>query len=299
MTVSHFDEDGNLVQRDFSELFAQTVGRPVLIQVQGSMTTPDIALGGMLWSHSWLQANRAITPDTVVIAFDWPSQRIYRNDFLDVNEKGRRAFVAAYHLAQFVQAFPASSRICLLGQSYGGRVVPGALHLLGGGQLGNHPCVGLAGVRPDLDLRGIIIAGASDRNWLDPGQKFDRALHAVTGFLNLYNRRDESLILYPFLIRSGHRNALGRLGLSNHDFDKLGPLAARYEEHDINDILGTEHSLLDATANPRIGRWIAPYAWAPDPGPSTKQAETDPTPYGGRNNNRVRRFEINRSGNSR
>jgi hypothetical protein len=298
MRVRHFDESGDLVERDFEEMFAQAAGRPVLIQVQGSLVTPDIALGGLLWSHSWLQANRAITPDAVVIAFDWPSQRVYRNDVLDVNEKGRRALIAAYHLAEFVQEFPPSSRICLLGQSYGGRVVPGALHLLGGGQLG-HQRVCLPTLRPDLDLRAVIIAGASDRTWLDPGQKFDRALHAANGFLNLYNTRDESLLLYPGLIRSGHHRALGRLGLSNRDFDKLGPLAARYEEHDINDILGSEHSLLDATANPRIGRWIAPYAWAPDPGPSPRQAETDPTPYGGSNNNRVRRFEINRGGSSR
>jgi hypothetical protein len=299
MRVRHFDESGDLVERDFSEMFAQAVGRPVLIQVQGSLTTPDIALGGLLWSHSWLQANRAITPDAVVIAFDWPSQRVYRNDYLDVNEKGRRAFVAAYHLAQLVQAFPPSSRICLLGQSYGGRVVPGALHLLGGGQLGHHHPVGLSSLRPDLDLRAVIIAAATDRNWLDPGQKFDRALNATNGFLNLYNSRDESLLFYPALTRSGHHHALGRLGLSNRDFDRLGPVAERYEEHDINDILGGEHSLLDATANPRIGRWIAPYAWAPDPGPSPKQPETDATPYGGSNNNRVRRFEIRRGGNSR
>ena len=70
-----------------------------------------------------------------MIAFDWPSQRIYRNDTRDINEKGRRAFVAAYHLARFIQAFPPESRICVLGQSYGGRVVPSALHLMGGGGL--------------------------------------------------------------------------------------------------------------------------------------------------------------------
>ena len=82
-----------------------------------------------------------------------------------------------------------------------------------------------------------------------------------------HNRRDEALILYPSLVRSDHHRALGRAGLSNADLRKLGPLAARYEEHDIHEILGAEHTLLDAVANPRIARWIAPYAWAPDPGP--------------------------------
>src|SRR5262249_47991077 len=67
---------------------------------------------------------------------------------------------------------------------------------------------------------------------------------------------------------SGHHRALGRVGLSNRDFARLGPLAARYAEHDVHDILGREHSLLDAVASPEIARRMAPYLWAPDPGPS-------------------------------
>jgi hypothetical protein len=302
LKVLHFNERGELEERRPEELFAQTVGRPVLIQVQGSLTTPDIALGGLMWTHTWLQGHRALPPDAVIIAFDWPSQRVYRNDVLDINEKGRRAYVAAFHLARFVLGFPESSRVCLLGQSYGGRVVPGALHLLGGGSLNSQsrdPKVCLPTTRPDLNLNGIIIAGASDRTWLDPGQRYDRTLAASGRFLNLYNRRDESLLLYPFLLRSDHHRALGRLGLSNRDFARLGPLVARYEEHDIHDILGVEHSLLDAVANPQVGRWIAPYVWAPDPGPVFQQTETSPTPYGGTSSRGLRQFEINRQGNGR
>ena len=70
--------------------------------------------------------------------------------------------------------------------------------------------------------------------------------------------------------------ALGKLGLNNHDFARLGPMASRYAEHDIHDLLGREHSLLDATANRQIARWIAPYAWAPDPGPAPPREDTEP-----------------------
>ena len=267
----HFDDQGDLVDVDPAMLFAQTLGKPVFIQVQGSLTTPDVALGGLLWTHSWLQKNRAMRPETVVIAFDWPSQRVYRNDVRDINEKGRRAYVAGYHLARFVQSFPPGSRICVLGQSYGGRVVPSALHLLGGGSLNSQdhdPPVRLPAVRSDLQVRAIVLAGASDRTWLDPSARLDRALHGCEGLLNLYNRRDEALRLYPLLHRSGHRHALGRVGLSNRDFARLGPLAARYAEQDLHEILGREHTLLDAVANPQIARRMAPYLWAPDPGPA-------------------------------
>lgn len=280
LKVQRLAETGGLKQVDPSELFAKVQGHPVLIQVQGSLTTPDAALGGMLWTQSWLGKRRALPPDTVVIAFDWPSQRIYRSDPKDIDEKGRRAYVAGFHLARFLQGFPASSRVCLLGQSFGGRVVPAALHLLGGGALNSQdkdPEVRLPGTRPDLHVRAVIIAGASDRNWLNPGERMGRALLGCEALLNLYNRKDEALRLYPFLIRSNHHRALGKVGLSESDFEQLGPLAARYVEHDVDSLLMSEHSLLDAVANPQIGRWIAPYVWAPDPGPSEPRPELGTT----------------------
>ncbi|HWE38005.1 MAG TPA: hypothetical protein VG406_15650 [Isosphaeraceae bacterium] len=279
LRVLHFDDRGRLVRRSPAELFAQAVGHPVFIQVQGSLTTPDIALGGLLWSRSWLEHNGAMPKDAVVIAFDWPSQRVYRHDVRDINEKGRRAYVAGYHLARFLQGFPAGSRICVLGQSYGGRVVPSALHLLGGGCLNSQdhdPPVRLPGLRRDLRVRAVVIAGASDHDWLDPGQRLDHALLGCEMLLNLYNRRDEALRLYPFLVRSGHRRALGRVGLTNRDLDRLGPLASRYAERDIHDDLGTEHSLLDAVANREIARVIAPYNWSPDPGPGPPEPPSLP-----------------------
>ena len=211
-----------------------------------------------------------ITPDAVVIAFDWPSQRVYGEDIRDINEKGQRAFVAAFHLAVFLSSFPSGSRITLVGQSFGGRVVPSALHVLGGGVVHgktHEPTARLTSERPDLRVRAVVIGAAIDHNWLDPGQRLDRALVGCEAFLNLYNRKDEALLLYPSLVRSDHRRALGRVGLSNADFEELGPLAARYQEHDVHAILGPEHTLLDAVANPKIARWIAPYAWSNDPGP--------------------------------
>jgi hypothetical protein len=279
LKVQHFDANGRLITVDPVVLFAQAVGHPVFIQVQGNLTTPDTALGGLLWSHSWLQRDRAMPADTVVIAFDWPSQRVSRRDVRDVEEKGRRAYVAGFHLARFVQGFPPESRICLLGQSFGGRVVPSALHLLGGGSLNSQardPEVRLPWLRPDLEIHGVILAGASDRTWLNPGARLDHALLGCSAFLNLYNGRDEALRLYPFLRRSGHHRALGKLGLTNRDFDRLGPLAARYEEHDDDEQLGREHTLLDAVANRQIARWIAPYLWAPDPGPMPARDHSEP-----------------------
>lgn len=291
LKVQHFDAEGRLITVDPGLLFARAVGRPVFIQVQGNLTTPDAALGALLWAHSWLQRDRAMPPDTVVIAFDWPSHRVDRLAVRDIDEKGRRAFVAGFHLARFVQGFPINSRICLLGQSFGGRIVPAALHLLGGGCLNSQardPEVRLPWLRPDLDIHAVILAGASDRTWLNPGARLDHALLGCSALLNLYNGRDEALQLYPLLRRGGHHHAIGKLGLTNRDFEKLGPLAARYEEHNIDAQLGREHTLLDAVANRQIARWIAPYLWAPDPGPLPPRDHSEPR--GNRNAPSLRRL---------
>ncbi len=259
---------GELQQRSITELFDATIGHPVLIQIQGNLTTKDSALGALLWTHSWLQRHEAITPDTVLIAFDWPAERVYRNDTRDVNEKGRRAFDAAWHLARFLQAFPGGSRITLLGQSYGGRVVAATLHLLAGGILKDTrfaDSFGLEAGRADLHIRAIVLAGAIDRDWLDPGARLGEALKACEAYLDLTNHRDEALSLYPLLVQSGMHKAMGRTGLSNKDLDRLGELASRYVERDVETELKGNHTLLDAIANPRIARWMAPYLWTSPP----------------------------------
>ena len=50
--------------------------------------------------------------------------------------------------------------------------------------------------------------------------------------------------------------------LSNRDFTRLGPLAARYAERDLGPIIGRDHSLTGAVASPRVAAWVAPYTWA-------------------------------------
>ncbi len=134
LKVLHFDERGELKPRPPSELLAEVAVRPVLIQVQGSLTTPDVALGGMLWTHTWLDRNQALPRGRGHhrLRLAEPaglSQRRPRHQ--REGAAGVRRGVPPRAVLPGVPA--ASSRVCLLGQSYGGRVVPSALHLLGGG----------------------------------------------------------------------------------------------------------------------------------------------------------------------
>ena len=274
LEVGGISADAIIERRRLDDLHAAMPDRVVVIQVHGSLTYFDAALAGGLWAHAWLTLRGAMPPNALFIDFDWPSWRVFKSDVRDINEKGRRAYIAGLHLAQLIQTFPPGTRVCLIGQSYGGRVVLSALHLLGGGQLDSQsgdPPVRLPGARPDLRLRAIIIGAAADHDWLAPGQRFDRALFACEGLLNLHNSRDVALKLYPLLFRGGQRPSIGRRGLTAADFQALGPLAARIEQRDILDEVGPAHTLLDTIADQDVARWMAPYIWMPRAG-----ARSDP-----------------------
>jgi hypothetical protein len=257
---------GALAPRDFAGLLGQATGGPVVFVVHGNLIAYDAAVNGSLWVHDRLDRLGALPPAAVVVGFDWPGEQVYRLDPRDLAEKQRRAFVAGYHLARVVQALPAGCPVTLIGHSDGGRAVAAALHLLGGGGLGamsmRDPVARLPASRPDLRLRAVLVAAAVDRHWLDPGERLDRALPACEGLLNLYNRRDEALPLYPLDLRTDHRRAIGRVGLANRDFARLGPLAARYVEEDLRPIIGRDHSLTGAVASPGVAARVAPYTWA-------------------------------------
>lgn len=148
---------------------------------------------------------------------------VYPNLIRDANEKGRRAFIAGHHLALFLSRFPPRSRVCLVGHSHGGLAVQAALHLFGGGTLDDgFDATVLLGTAPQLRLRAVLIAPASDRQWLDPGDRLGRTLRASEGVLCLFNPLDPVLPIHPFGRYSDSRRALGVAGLRRIDEDRIG-----------------------------------------------------------------------------
>ncbi|WP_435020767.1 alpha/beta hydrolase [Tundrisphaera sp. TA3] len=266
LRASRLEAGGCMARRDPSELLGLAGTRPVVILVHGSYYNADQAVAEGDRIRGDLATYGALAPDAVVVAFDWPSQRIYPNLIKDANEKARRAAVAGYHLARFLQAFPTGGRVSLIGQSHGGYAVLSALHLLGGGSLddGCDPCRPsvLPECPPALRLRAVVIEPACDRQWLDPGERLGHALPAVEGVLCLYNKLDPVLVVHPFGKYSDHHRALGKTGLGRSQTERLGPMASRYRERGIGSLIGAKHTFGGATANPVVATWIAPYAWA-------------------------------------
>ena len=255
-------ESGRMAPRQPADLIAASAGRPVIVLVHGSYYNAFTAADEGARLRADLASAGAVSQDALVVAFDWPSQLLVLNVVRDANEKARRAFVAGYHLARFLQGFPEGSRVGLVGHSHGGLAVLAALQLLGGGVLEDgREATALASFGPPLRLRAVVIAATSDRHWLAPGQRFDRALAASEAVLSFYNPLDPALITHPFGRYSEHRKALGKAGMRAWAAD-LGPLADRYREINIAPLLGPRHTFRGTIVRPGIAPWLAAYLWA-------------------------------------
>jgi hypothetical protein len=261
----HVNETG--ARRTFGPepLLAMSASRPVVVVLHGNRYDDRDASDEVFRIADSLIVRGALRADAVVVAFDWPSQRVYRCEVRDLNEKGRRAMVAGFHLARFLSAFPAGARIALMGHSHGAKAIVTALHLLAGGasnSLDDDPFVALPAPPPPHRYRTVLVESATDHDWLNPGDRLDRALWACEGLLNLVNHRDVSLSVYPLGKRSDGHRALGRVGFLGRDVRRLGPLAGRVEEHDLSPFVGRLHVFGEAMTHPRVADWVAPYTFA-------------------------------------
>jgi hypothetical protein len=269
MTIARLHEGGGpLGGSEPSELFARIAGRPVVLLVHGNGYTFEQTLKESRKVRAQLASLGGFAPDGVFIIFDWPSERFLRRLVVDLNEKTRRARLAGYHLGRFLQDVPQGTRICLLGQSDGGRIVLTALHLLSGAEVPNFlndPGYQLTGARPDLRLRTVTLEAAAGHHWLNPGERLHNAIPMTEALLNLYNRRDYALAVYTLGRYTGIRPALGRVGLREDDLRKLGPLARRVEQIELHEYSGASHTVLtEALTYPGVADRIAQYtSWNP------------------------------------
>jgi Alpha/beta hydrolase family len=263
LQVCRFDSQGSVSRCDPGELHAAANRRPVIFLIHGSYYTAPMAVteGPRIRNH--LAAHGALTPDAIVVTFDWPSEFAHPNVIRDANDKARLSFVAGFQLARFLQGFPAGTRISLVGHSHGGLVALSALQLLAGGTLdtGEEATV-LREASPTLRLRAVVISAGIDRDWLDPGGRLDHALAASEGVLSLYNPLDPILIVHPFGRYSDQRRALGKSGMSDVEQQRLGSLAGRYCQQSIALQLGPRHTFRGTVGNPVIVGWMRAYTWA-------------------------------------
>lgn len=264
ISVARFDDHGGPLHGSEPDVLVERMtGRPVVILVHGNGYWYRDAAKEAIEVRTKLEAIGGLTPESLFIIYDWPSERENFDLVVDLNEKSRRARIASYHLARFLQAAPPASRICLMGHSDGGRIILTTTHLLSGAETPRflrEPAIQLETGRPDLRIRCIAIDAAAGHDWLNPGNRLQYALPTCEAFLNLPNRGDYVLAVFALGQYTGLRGAIGRTGLTKADQRKLGPLMEKVEQIDHHEESGLKHTFFqEALDYPRIAPRIAAY----------------------------------------
>lgn len=196
---------------NFEEFFGQAESsvsnRRTVIYVHGNWTSDQEAR-----ERGWLVYNRLISRTREPIRFVVYSWAADREDGFarDLKNKQERLSTESYYLASLLQQIPEGEPLSLLGFSFGGAVVCGALHLDAGGALSGRK---LEMTGHHQDIRVSLTAPAFDRNSLGPQGVYRQALTNVDQVVNLYNSQDPILKRFRFINLDVSPVAAGFAGL--------------------------------------------------------------------------------------
>lgn len=244
-----------------------TPGVPVCIVMHGSFVDWETVWQDARETNAWL---RVPAPDRPlhVIFFTWPSDDTPKLVFpIDVAILGRRSARHSFYVAELVSLIPDDHPICLVGHSHGARMVVSTLHVLGGGRVDDVAFGG--GPFHQHRIRAVLAAGAFDRDWLNPGERYEYAVQRPEVILNLQNRRDLALGFYP-LHRPLTAPAAGRTGFSEGDRRQIGAMSQKLVDIDITRFIGPGHIWPHYYAQPQLARAIAPQVFFLDAAPMSE-----------------------------
>lgn len=189
-----------------------------------------------------------------LIMFSWPSQ--HESRFIrEVRDHADCADVQSFYLAWLIQSLrSSSSRISMLGFSFGARSVAGALHLEAGGLIQGRPALASSLGSPDLtgqphflpDIHRVsFVAPAIDRTWFSPNGRYSLAMTQVDHLVNLYNSKDPILRRFRFIDTVARPIAAGFTGLeAASNPPATSPLQGqdKIEQFDCRSAIGSTHS---------------------------------------------------------
>jgi hypothetical protein len=191
---------------------------------------------GMAVYQSLARHTRSDSPVRFVI-WSWPTARL-RGLAKDVRVKAQRTGLAGCQLAWLVDQIGSETSIGMVGFSFGARVVTGALHVLGGGRLGQFSLPVRRETRGGA-IRTVLMTAALDDDWLLPGHRHGLALSQVDHMLLMNNSCDRAMKWYPLIDRCRRPTALGRWGMPS--LCMLGPDARKIDQCDVCHRLGHVH----------------------------------------------------------
>lgn len=257
--------DGTLRATTRETMVAQlTPGVPICIFIHGSFVDARTHRLESAHTFNWIR-NSAPQLPAHILFYTWPSEARHNTlasaNPVAVNERGRWAENNAFYLVDLISQLPHESPICLVGHSHGARTTAATLHLAAGGVIGGRSYPHDTGC--NRRYRAVLAAGALDRNWLDPGQRYDFAVRRAEGILNLVNHTDAALHFYP-MRKVFSRKAIAVTGLTRWDRIRLGPLGQKVIDYDVTRLIGLGHFWPNYYDEPSIGLAISPYVYFTD-----------------------------------
>ena len=261
-----YDQDGNPSWGDEKEFHASLLkGVPICVSVHGSFVSwKDVATDGLMTAR-WLRKAAPGRPLNVVL-FSWKSTGPFTMTTvplvlsalpqLDTELLGRRSAFVGLYLGRLIADLPAGHPVTLFGHSHGCRSVSSALHALGGGQVQGY----VLADRPKHKrrIRAILAAAAIDHHWLNPDQRYGRALDVAEKVVNLRNHRDTVLRIYA-LRHPLSNKSLANVGFTYQDRLLMGRRSERVHELDVSEVVGSNHGWPYYYTRPEIAASVAEY----------------------------------------
>ena len=175
----------------------QTAELPLVVFSPGyTSTTSDTVETGMSLVRLYQPDQNCRT-----VFWSWPADKMRYRLAPDIREKIAVAAASGDYLAMFLNRLKPESQVCMVGFSFGNRIICDAVARLGDD-------------RPDgMRLHLVLTASATDRGWLASGSRHGEVPRLADRILILYNPADRVLMFYPLLYGNGSRpDALGSLG---------------------------------------------------------------------------------------
>ena len=190
---------GNRWVRSNADMFFETQSPevPLVLFSPGyTSTTSDTVEIGMTLVRLYKPGQNCRT-----VFWNWPAEKIRLRLARDIREKIAVTTANGKYMSMFLQQLKPESQVCIIGFSFGNRILCDAVEQL-------------EGSRPDgMRIHLVLTASATDRGWLATGSRHGNIPHLAEKILILYNPADRALKFYPFLYGNGTRpDALGRFG---------------------------------------------------------------------------------------
>ena len=181
-----------------------------------------------------LTRNLSLEQTVRYVIWSWPTEQ-QGGALRSVRENVERANTEAFYLGSYLATLPADEQVSLVAFSLGAKVVSGACHLLGGGDIYGR---GLPHYeRNSHGYRVVHFSAAVTWSALCHGGLHGKALEVTDGMLNLFNRADKVLRHFQLATRRRHDEAGGYVGFSVPSEHRH-----KVEQWDASHMLGSEHS---------------------------------------------------------